>query len=48
MHGAAQAFRCAMAIGAAKNASFENKKQTTVKFKISLQKVLKLKKITSS
>jgi hypothetical protein len=34
-----------MAIGAAKSVSFEEK---NVRFKISLQKVLKLKKITAS
>ena len=40
MHGAAQAFRRAMAIGAAKSVSFGRKKNS-VRFKISLQKVLK-------
>ena len=35
---------CAMAIGAAKSVSFENKKTNGVRFRISLQKVLKLKK----
>ena len=39
MHGAAQAFRRALAIGAAKSVSFEEK--NNVRFKISLQKVLK-------
>ena len=39
MHGAAQTFRRAMAIGVAKSVSFEEK--NNVIFKISLQKVLK-------
>ena len=42
MHGAAQAFRRAMALGAAKSVSFE--KKDSVRFKISFKKVLKLKK----
>jgi len=42
MHGAAQAFRRAMTLGAAKNVSL--KKTNHVRFKIILQKVLKLKK----
>ena len=42
MHGAAQAFRRAMAIGAAKSVSFE-KKLNNVRFKISLQKIVKKK-----
>ena len=41
MHGAAQAFRRVMAIGAAKSVSFGEKKLNSVRFKISLQKVLK-------
>ena len=44
MHGAAQAFSRAMAIGVAKSVSF--KKTKSVIFKISFQKVLKLKKST--
>ena len=43
MHGVAQAFGRARAIGAAKSVSF--KKTDHVRFKISFQKVLKLKKI---
>jgi len=43
MHGATQAFHRAMAIGAAKSVSLE-KKLNSVRFKISLQKVLKIKK----
>ena len=43
MHSAAQVFRRAMAIGAAKSVSFEEK--NSVRFEINLQKVLKLKKI---
>ena len=46
MHGAAQAFRRAMAIGAAKSVSFE-KKLNSVRFKISLKNV-KNKKILLS
>ena len=42
MHGAAQVFRRAREIGAGKNVSFG--KKNSVRFKISLQKVLKLKK----
>jgi len=41
MHGAAQTFRRASEIGTAKSVSF---KKNSVKFKISLQKVLKIKK----
>jgi len=44
MHGTAQAFRRAMAIGAAKSVSFE-KKLNGVKFKISLKSVKNKKKI---
>ena len=40
MHGAAQMFRRAMAIGATKSVSFGRRKNS-VRFKISLQKVLK-------
>ena len=43
MHGVAQAFGHARAIGAAKSVSL--KKNDRVRFKISFQKVLKLKKI---
>ena len=43
MHGAAQAFGRARAIGAAKSVSFL-KKIESVRFKISFEKVLKLKK----
>jgi len=43
MHGATHAFHRAMAIGAAKSVSFE-KKTNNVRFKISLQKVLKINK----
>ena len=43
IHDAAQTFRRAMTIGAAKNVSLKKNK---VRFKISLQKVLKLKKKT--
>jgi len=46
MHGTAQAFRRAMTIDAAKSVSFE--KKNSIRFKISLQKVLKLKKKISS
>jgi len=42
MHGAAQEFRRAREIGAAKSVSL--KKTDSVRFKISFQKVLKLKK----
>ena len=45
MHGAAQAFGRARAIGAAKSVSL--KKTYSVRFKISYQKVLKLKKKSS-
>ena len=44
MHGAAQAFGRARAIGAAKSVNL--KKTGNVRFKISFQKALKLKKIT--
>jgi len=42
MHGAAQTFRRARKIGAGKSVSFG--KKNSVRFKISLQKVLKIKK----
>ena len=47
MHDATQAFRRAREIGAAKSVSFE-KKNNSVRFKISLRKVLKLKKIRNT
>ena len=45
MHDTAQAFGRTMEVGATKSVSFE-KKLNSVRFKISLQKVLKIKKIT--
>ena len=44
MHGAAQAFGHARAIGAAKSVSFKIKKTDGVRFKIKFKKWLKLKK----
>jgi len=45
MHGTAQTFLRAMTIGATKSVSFE--KKNSVRFKISLQKVLKIKKFST-